>query len=85
LDIPLLLENNINKKNDILIFVQSNKIEILKRLKKRKGFNPRLLKKFIKIQLPLDYKKKKSDFIIKNNFNKLRIKKDISDILKKIL
>ena len=85
LDIPLLLENNINKKNDILIFVQSNKIEILKRLKKRKGFNPRLLKKFKKIQLPLDYKKKKSDFIIKNNFNKLRIKKDISDILKKIL
>ena len=84
LDIPLLLENNINKKNDILIFVQSNKIEILKRLKKRKGFNPRLLKKFKKIQLPLDYKKKKSDFIIKNNFNKLRIKKDISDILKKI-
>ena len=85
LDIPLLLENNINKKNDILIFVQSNKIEILKRLKKRKGFNSRLLKKFKKIQLPLDYKKKKSDFIIKNNFNKLRIKKDISDILKKIL
>jgi len=85
LDIPLLLENNINKKNDILIFVQSNKIEILNRLKKRKGFNPRLLKKFKKIQLPLDYKKKKSDFIIKNNFNKLRIKKDISDILKKIL
>ena len=84
LDIPLLLENNINKKNDILIFVQSNKIEILKRLKKRKGFNPKLLKKFKKIQLPLDYKKKKSDFIIKNNFNKLRIKKDISDILKKI-
>ena len=85
LDIPLLLENNINKKNDILIFVQSNKIEILNRLKKRKGFNPRLLKKFKKIQLPLDYKKKKSNFIIKNNFNKLRIKKDISDILKKIL
>ena len=85
LDIPLLLENNINKKNDILIFVQSNKIEILNRLKKRKGFNPRLLKKFKKIQLPLDYKKKKSDFIIKNNFNKLRIKKNISDILKKIL
>ena len=25
LDIPLLLENNINKKNDILIFVQSKK------------------------------------------------------------
>jgi len=85
LDIPLLLENNINKKNDILIFVQSEKIEILKRLKQRKGFNLKILKKFKKIQLPLDYKKKKSHFIIKNDFTKLKIKKSISDILKKIL
>ena len=29
LDIPLLLENNINKKTDILVFVQSNKLDIL--------------------------------------------------------
>ena len=37
LDIPLLLENKINKKNDILIFVQSKKLDIsLKRLKKEK-------------------------------------------------
>ena len=85
LDIPLLLENNINKKNDILIFVQSKKIEIFKRLKKRKNLNLKLLKKFRNIQLSLDYKKKKSQFIIKNNFNKLKIKKNINDILKEIL
>jgi len=42
LDIPLLLENKINKKNDILIFVDSNKLEVLKRLKKRKNFNKKL-------------------------------------------
>ena len=35
LDIPLLLENKINKKRDILVFVQSKKSNILKRLKKR--------------------------------------------------
>ena len=85
LDIPLLLENKINKKNDILIFIQSNKSQIFKRLKKRKNFNPKLLKKFRNIQLPLDYKKKKSNFIVKNNFTKLKIKKNISDILKEIL
>ena len=85
LDIPLLLENNINKKGDILIFIQSKKLQILKRLKKRKNLNLKLLKKFRSIQLPLDYKKKKSNFIIKNNFTKLKIKKSISDILKEIL
>ena len=33
LDIPLLLENKINDKKDILIFVDSKKTQILKRLK----------------------------------------------------
>ena len=36
LDIPLLLENKINNKSYILIFVQSKKTEVIKRLKKEK-------------------------------------------------
>ena len=84
LDIPLLLENKLNKKEDILIFVQSKKIEISKRLKKRNNFNQKLFNKFKNIQLPLDYKRKKSQFIIKNNFTKKSVKKDIKNILKEI-
>ena len=84
LDIPLLLENKINKKKDILVFVQSKKSFILKNLKKRKNFNKKLLKKFKEIQLPLNYKKKKSHFIIKNNFTKKSIKDGIKGILKEI-
>ena len=84
LDIPLLLENRINKKSDILIFIDANKKNISKRLKKRKDFNLKLFYKFKKIQLPLAYKKQKSDFIIKNNFSKKGIKKDINKILNKI-
>ena len=85
LDIPLLLENRLNNKNDILIFVQSKKIDIVKRLRKRKNFNPKLLTKFKKIQLPLNYKKEKSNFVIKNNFNNMSIKKNIKKILNEIL
>ena len=84
LDIPLLLENKINKKNDILVFVKSRKTDILKRLKKRKNFNEKLIKKFRTIQLPLDFKKKKAQFIIKNNFTSSAIKKKIKKILKEI-
>ena len=84
LDIPLLLENKINKKNDILIFVKSKKSDILRRLKKRRNFNPKLLDRFKKIQLPLEYKKKKADFILKNNFTKLSLRKNINIILKDI-
>jgi len=85
LDIPLLLENKINKKDDILIFVQSKKSEIFKRLKKRKNFNSNLIKKFKTIQLTLDYKKKKSNFIIKNNFTNTGMKRSIKNILQEIL
>ena len=62
LDVPLLLENKINKKNHILVFVQSKKSEINKRLKKRNNFNKKLFNKFMNIQLSLDYKKKKITF-----------------------
>ena len=84
LDIPLLLENKIHRKKDILIFVESKKVEIIKRLKKRKNFDYKILDKFRKIQLSLDYKKKKSKFIIKNNFTNRFIKEQIKYILKQI-
>jgi len=74
-----------DKKSDILIFIDANKDNILKKLKKRKNFNLKLFYKFKKIQLPLTYKKQKSDFIVKNNFSKKGIKKDINKILNKIL
>ena len=85
LDIPLLLENKLNKKDDILVFIESKKSEILKRLKKRENFNKKLLKKFKNIQLPLDYKKKKSQFFIKNNFTKKSVKIGIRKIITQIL
>ena len=82
LDIPLLLENKINKKRDILVYIDSRKIDITRNLKKRKNFNPKILDKFKKIQLPLAYKKKKSRFIIKNKFTKKSVKDEIRKILK---
>tara|TARA_B100001175_G_C19504210_1_gene639898 strand:- start:693 stop:1265 length:573 start_codon:yes stop_codon:yes gene_type:complete len=85
LDVPLYLENQLDKKNDIFIFVQSKKFDILNRLKKRKNFNINLWKKFKNIQLPIDYKKKKSNFMIKNNFSKKTVINDIKKILEKIL
>lgn len=84
LDIPLLLENKINNKTYILVFVQSKKSEMMKRLKKRKNFNQNLLNKFKNIQLPLDFKKKKSNFVVKNDFKKTTVKKYVKNIIKQI-
>ena len=85
LDIPLLLENKINKKNYILVFVDSNKKEIQKRLKKRTNYNPVILNKLKKIQLPLEIKKKKSKFSIKNNFKSSYVRKNVKVLKSKIL
>ena len=85
LDIPLLLENKLNQKSDIIVFVQSKKSEIIKRLKKRDNFNLNLYNQFKKIQLPLSYKKKKSNHIIKNNFTNKLVKISVKKILKEII
>ena len=84
LDIPLLLENKINDKKDILVFVDSKKSEIIKRLKKRKNFNLKILQEFKDIQLSSNYKKKKSHFIIKNDFRKKSVKLGIKKVLERI-
>jgi len=85
LDIPLLIENKLNKKNDILIFVSAAKKEINRRLKRRANFKPEIVEKFRKLQLPLEIKKKKCDYVIKNNFNKNFVKKSVKNVVKKIL
>ena len=85
LDIPLLIENNLNRKKDILIFVESKKSQINLRLKKRKNYNKKILENLRKLQKKLSYKKKISDYIIKNDFKFLTIKKQIKLIKEKIL
>ena len=85
LDIPLLLENKLNHKNDIVVFIQSKKSDIIKKLKERNNFNLNLYNRFKKIQLPLSYKKKKSSHIIKNNFTNKFVKISVKKILEEII
>ena len=85
LDIPLFLENKLNKKKNILVFVSAKKKEIQKRLRKRPNYNPKIFNKLRKLQLPLEFKKKKSNFIIKNNFKIISARKSVRILKGKIL
>ena len=85
LDIPLLIENKINRNNFVLVFVDAKQKEIRKRFKKRANFNIQIFNKLKKLQLPVETKRKKSDFIIKNNFKHDSTKKNVKKILRKIL
>ena len=85
LDVPLLIENNLNKQNYVLIFIDSKKRQIDLRLKKRKNYNKKIIENFRKLQKKISYKKKLSDYIIKNDFKLLTIKKRVKSIKKRIL
>ena len=85
-DIPLLIENKIyNKKKMILVFVDAKKKDINKKLRRRKNYDEKIIKKLRKFQLPLEIKKKKSDYLIKNDFKRLNIKKSVKILKNKIL
>ena len=84
LDVPLFLENKLNTKKDIIVFVEANKKKIRKELNKRKNINFKLINILRKNQFPTSLKKKKSHFVIKNNFVSNTAKKNVKLILKRI-
>ena len=85
LDIPLLIENKLNKKDDVLLFVKSKKKEVLKRLKKRSNFDAKVLKSLNENQIILLKKRKLANYIVDNNFTKIIMKKKVNFLKKKIL
>ncbi len=85
LDIPLLLENKLHDKKFILIYIDANKKNIMKRLHKRKNFDLKIFKSFKKLQLPIKIKKKKANYIIKNNFKNNFVLKRVNTIKKDLL
>tara|TARA_A100001388_G_scaffold268684_1_gene244085 strand:- start:2565 stop:3152 length:588 start_codon:yes stop_codon:yes gene_type:complete len=85
LDIPLLLENKLNKKNDVLVFVNAQKKKILARVKKRRYYDKRILKHLKQNQSNLFKKRKLANYIIDNNFAPNIMKQKVNLLKKKIL
>ena len=80
LDIPLLIENKLNKKKDILVFVNAKKTEIYKRLKRRKNYNKKILEIMKDLQIDSKTKKSISNYVINNNYNPKTVKNAINSI-----
>ena len=85
LDIPLLLENKLNKKNDVLVFVNAQKKKILARVKKRRYYDKRILKHLKQNQSNLFKKRKLANYVIDNNFAPNIMKQKVNLLKKKIL
>tara|TARA_Y100001935_G_C17213674_1_gene461452 strand:- start:298 stop:885 length:588 start_codon:yes stop_codon:yes gene_type:complete len=85
LDIPLLIENKLNNKSDILVYIKSNQKNVLKRLKKRTNFDKKILKTLKYNQSDLLKKKKMANYIVENNFSPNIMSKKIKLLKNKIL
>ena len=85
LDIPLLIENKLYNKKDILIFVKSDQNKVINRLRKRKNYNKKILLNLKKNQANLLKKRKLANYIVDNNFRPNIMKKKISSLKNKIL
>ena len=85
LDIPLLIENKLYNKKDILIFVKSNQNKVINRLRKRKNYNKKILSNLRKNQANLLKKRKLANYVVDNNFSPNIMKKKISSLKNKIL
>ncbi|MDC3005323.1 dephospho-CoA kinase [Candidatus Pelagibacter sp.] len=85
LDIPLLIENKLNKKGDVLIFVKTKRSKIIKRLKRRKNYNKKILDKLRSNQSSLLKKERLSNYVIDNNNSINIIKNKIKKLKKEIL
>ena len=84
LDVPLFLENKLNTKKDVIVFIHADKKKINQKLSKRKNINLKLINILKQNQIPLKFKKRKADFIIKNNFISKSARKNVKLILEKI-
>ena len=85
LDIPLYFENKLNKKKDVVIFISSQRKLIDLALKKRGKSSLKLLKKLGNLQKSLESKKKKSNYVIINDFKSTNLKKRVKNIKDRIL
>ncbi len=82
LDIPLLIENKLNLRSDILIFIKTSKKMINRRLKKRGNYNEKIMKIIKSEQLNKNQKRKFCNFVIENDHGKNNIIKQIKNIKK---
>ena len=85
LDIPLLIENKLYNKKDILIFVKSNQNKVINRLRKRENYNKKIFSNLRKNQANLLKKRKLANYIVDNNFRPNIMRKKISSLKNKIL
>ena len=81
IDAPLLLETKTENLVDNVVVVRCDKKNILKRNKK---YPREKIERILKLQMPLDEKIKRADFVIDNNKDLGHLEKQVKDVIEKL-
>ena len=85
LDVPLLYETGQDQWCDKVIFVQSDMVDRQKRVAEKRSWDEERLKKVEKIQMPLDSKAKRADYVIANKSTIPSLATEVAQVLSQIL
>ena len=85
LDIPLLLENKLNEPEDVIICIEAQQKMLVKKLQQRPGYNKKMVSMLRKIQLSIEEKKSRADFVLVNNYNKKTMQLRVKELLDRII
>lgn len=85
LDSPLLLESNLDRDCDTVIFIEASESQRLRRLRDTRGWSTNELKRRERWQTPLTEKRSRAEFVIDNNGELDQLRPQVADILNVIV
>lgn len=85
LDAPLLFEAGLNEGCDAVVFVDAPREVRLKRVRDHRGWDEAELDRREKSQLPLEEKRSRSDYVVRNDRDEASLHASVTRILDEIL
>jgi dephospho-CoA kinase len=84
LDIPLLFEKRLERLVDQTLVVSCSQNDQIKRLKRRNGLSSKEARLRIRAQMPLTIKRRRADYVLKNNGNRAALARQVVRLLRKL-
>lgn len=84
-DVPLLLEKNLDRLCDVLVYVDAPREVRLRRVRESRGWTEGDLAAREKNQLPLDFKRKSAEHVVDNGADELQTFAQVRRVLSRLL
>ncbi len=85
LDSPLLFESNLDRRCDKVVFVETGEDRRRDRLIESRGWNVQELERRARWQLPVDAKRARSDFILRNDGSLADLRRNVTNLYQNLV